>query len=104
VTWEPLGSPEPVYLSSRQERKLVVFHIMYGWHAGTTETEVAEWRQMAAEFVNGRRDEVPLCLDAFRALKRWEAEQADPYVESGPSCHGMAYDDACAQCVDYWRD
>jgi hypothetical protein len=43
---------------------------MYGWHAGAHEDEVIEWRTVAADFINGKRVDVPLTLDAFRAWKR----------------------------------
>jgi len=52
---------------NRQQRKDAVFLIMYGWFPNATENEMRRWRGMAAQFVNGERDDLPLTLAALRA-------------------------------------
>jgi hypothetical protein len=69
--------------AERQLRKQLVFPIMYGWHAGATPDEVIEWRSVAADFINHKRVDVPLTLEAFREWKRELSAALAPPGSSG---------------------
>lgn len=99
MSYPPLGSPEAVDLTERQSRKGLVFHIMYGWYRDASETEMLAWRFLAADFINGKRADVPLTLEDYRAYSAAKHRSDDP----GPACHGRAYLDDCPGCVAYWR-
>ena len=82
-------------------RKQLVFPIMYGYYADASKLEAATWRSLAADFINGKRDNVPLTLHDLRGLMDKDRVRR---VDPGPACHGRAYDDACPGCVSYWQD
>lgn len=82
-------------------RKSLVFPIMYGWYRDASEADMAAWRQMAADFINGKRDDVPLTLGDFKELRfRETPREPDP----GPACHGQNYLADCPGCIAYWED
>lgn len=45
----------------------MVFYIMYGYAAGLSNEQMAEWRYMAAEYINEERplEKLPLTAEQF---------------------------------------
>ena len=90
-----LGTLE--WRAERQMRKSLVLPIMYGWYRDASEADMAAWRQMAADFINGKRDDVPLTLADFKALDAAE----------GCPCRGdcilehSSHPDEMALCPDF---
>ncbi len=94
-----LGPP-----GARTGRKAMVFHIMYGYAAGLSDEQMAQWRYMAAEYINGERPLVKMPLTGGEFLTQWELEPVKELPNPGPACHGLGYRDDCPGCVSYWQD
>lgn len=50
----------------RHIRKQRVFHIMYGAYPQATPDEMEKWRGLAAQYISGEIENVPMTIEAFR--------------------------------------